>query len=710
MTTVASSARIRRIPVCPLLCLFLCWWLAAAARGAESPAVDGLVIATTESSAKPVILLDEQGRPLVEHFYDLTARGLALRERDMVLNCQGGSWRAERIPGIGLRFGRTGQLTFCARLRPSTKAPAGDAVIAWIGDASANRGIAIVQRGADVLCLADADGAAAGAARSTLGRLPSAGGFLAIAVSPDGVVSSFDGRLGTRRDGLDLGAATWRDPVVVLGSDAAGRRPWSGRLDGVSMYDRALSSAEMTVVQRALQARLAARPVVKPLRVLGILQAKSDFQLPESIPYARAYAVHQYQITRVIEGSFGQPTMRVGEWMFLDKQLLTTAAREIGKTYELQVEPLEANPQFANDVVFDTLETDYGAPIFMDVGPVFRAPVDAAASVGAAVTAATAPAAGPVPNRPELLITAAQARQLFGSRRARMIIQFAEGSDDAPGRGRQSPLWLLDFARSPLELQLLSEESHSHGGDAFISPDGTRFAYNVQGKIFVARLEPGAPGMTLVGEGFRQRWWIHPRTRDEYLISTSVAHSHSNDIAGTTWIQKLRTGTCEAEGARKVLLAEYCLSEGRSPDGRFICGTEPGCAVGEFLDPLAVEDAKIRIVWSTQKMCNGSIVQNGALSGLMLYEDAAHDRIIFGGKANGVKPPKPIGLPPPYKHLQWAEGATDPDFITASPSIIEDWTHPIKHDAFIYRLSTGRWTVVTRGARNTHLWVEPPRR
>jgi len=123
-------------------------------------------------------------------------------------------------------------------------------------------------------------------------------------------------------------------------------------------------------------------------------------------------------------------------------------------------------------------------------------------------------------------------------------------------------------------------------------------------KIYVCRLAKDGPEKTYIADGFAPRWWFHPKTGDQYIIYTDRRWDNSDDVRGTTFMRKIKTGTCEPDGDAKALLKDLALNGGRSPDGRYVCGAQPGCLIVELTDPLAVENATAKVVWSTGRKCN----------------------------------------------------------------------------------------------------------
>lgn len=326
--------------------------------------------------------------------------------------------------------------------------------------------------------------------------------------------------------------------------------------------------------------------------------------------------------------------------------------------------------------------------------------------LGGALSFATA--AEPAP--PTVTIAAAQARTLFGGKPAKLVVTYQPAKKIAwrdLSEGEEIietsvPLHLIDLSANPPSSVLLTADAKANLGDPFISPDGTRFAYHTEEGIRVARCAAGAPGSTLIAtDGFDQRWWIHPTTGDEYLIYASTRASNASSMEGRTLLQKLKKGGCEAEGAPTVLIEGSAYRGGRSPDGAYICSTQPGLAQALLSVPTAVEKAELKVLFTSSRKCNSSMSQDPARPALFLWEDTSHT-VIFYDPADHAKT---IPVPPGYKHQQWCEWSTHPDYLTASPSQTDDIADHKLHDIHVYQWSTKTWTKLTTGGGPTHLWV-----
>ena len=271
---------------------------------------------------------------------------------------------------------------------------------------------------------------------------------------------------------------------------------------------------------------------------------------------------------------------------------------------------------------------------------------------------------------------------------------------DPPGPGW--PLYLIDFTKNPLELEYITSD-----GLGEISRDGTRFTTEASGKIYLRLLQKDSSAKTFIGNGSSPTWWIHPKTGAEYLIFVSTEGKGGASIEGKTFIQQIKKGTCEPEGPVKVLIDNYAFRGGRSPDGKYICTTQPGFAMAE-LQPEAVENAFVKLTFSLRNLCNGTICQDPRYSGTMLYEDNKHEEVLFTppGSAEFEIGSPAFLIPPPraYEHIEWLSWSNNPDYFVGAPSVPDDWLRINLHDPSVFQLSTNSWTVVAKKGY-CRLWV-----
>ncbi len=317
------------------------------------------------------------------------------------------------------------------------------------------------------------------------------------------------------------------------------------------------------------------------------------------------------------------------------------------------------------------------------------------------------PAAEPTVDKPDLQINYEQAQELFCGRPAKMVITYP---GNPPGAG--SPLYLIDFTKNPLQLEYITSD-----GLGEISRDGTRLANSENDKVYVRMLKKDGPGKTYVGDGSSPTWWTHPKTGAEHLIFVNTPGKGGASIEGNTFIRQIKKGTCEPEGPVKKLIDKYAFRGGRSPDGKFICTTQPGFAMVE-LQPDAVENAFVKLTFTLRNLCNGTICQDPRYSGVMLYEDNKHEEVLFTppGSAEFEIGSPAFLIPPPraYEHIEWLSWTNHPDYIVGAPSVPDDWTRFYMHDPCVFQMSTNSWTVVAKKGycrlwvSNDHLAVKVP--
>jgi hypothetical protein len=340
----------------------------------------------------------------------------------------------------------------------------------------------------------------------------------------------------------------------------------------------------------------------------------------------------------------------------------------------------------------------------------------AAPATAAGASSAPAPASAPA-----ITISPAQVKECFGGRAARMTILCPhEGTRINLGpkkTGQQATIYMLDFSQPKLELTAVAADAITSMSDPFISPDGTRLAYGTKDReLVICRLAKGGPERTVVAKaatGFDARWWVHPKTGDEYIIYGDSLWENGQDIAGKTMIQKIRKGACAADGEAKVLLAQYRMCGGRTPSGKYICTTLPGYHVAEFADPLATENAQVKFLVDgpsgNPAKCNGSMCPDDSKGPLMIWEEKTHQNICYGlgdQKAQSYSNPKKSG----YEGtgiVQLCEWSTSAEYITCIWSSASRDTVKKPMRPFILNVAQDKWCEVADSGDATHLWVSP---
>ena len=125
----------------------------------------------------------------------------------------------------------------------------------------------------------------------------------------------------------------------------------------------------------AFAEKLKGRKPVPRIEIQAKLLAKTKAPKFEDIaPYTQATAVYEYEVGKVISGQCKEKKIRVAHHTLIDRKMLPASQAEIGKSYTLELEPLEANPQLDIDLPRDDLPLDLNAVLYYDVGPLRKTP------------------------------------------------------------------------------------------------------------------------------------------------------------------------------------------------------------------------------------------------------------------------------------------------------------------------------------------------
>ncbi|MBA2304840.1 MAG: hypothetical protein H0W08_19720 [Acidobacteria bacterium] len=79
---------------------------------------------------------------------------------------------------------------------------------------------------------------------------------------------------------------------------------------------------------------------------------------PASIePYRHALLVHEYEVTRVVEGQYTGKTILVAQWVIRDRKVLPDAQKAPGMSQRLTVERFDAHPELEGERVISASDT-----------------------------------------------------------------------------------------------------------------------------------------------------------------------------------------------------------------------------------------------------------------------------------------------------------------------------------------------------------------
>jgi len=138
-------------------------------------------------------------------------------------------------------------------------------------------------------------------------------------------------------------------------------------LAGVAVYGRALTEAESRMHQNLWFARHSALPKAARVRIKATLEEASAMPTEEGIdPYTRALVTYVYKVDAVLEGKLPDTSLTVKHWAMMDLKPCKGFPREVGKTYELTLEPEDIHKELEGQRAVDDT-TAFDLSVWYDV-------------------------------------------------------------------------------------------------------------------------------------------------------------------------------------------------------------------------------------------------------------------------------------------------------------------------------------------------------
>ncbi|MEI6536369.1 MAG: LamG-like jellyroll fold domain-containing protein, partial [Verrucomicrobiaceae bacterium] len=161
--------------------------------------------------------------------------------------------------------------------------------------------------------------------------------------------------------------SSWTEQHLVFGDEwREGTADWPGRLEGVAIFNRVLSSDEASDHHKLFQQKLKERKPVEQIVVKARLLSVTPPPAPASIaPYRRALVVNDYEVEQVRAGSFVDKKLQAAHWGVLDGKVLPQDW-ESGSVYELTLEKFSDQPQLEGERLVSDSE-DFDLTLFYTV-------------------------------------------------------------------------------------------------------------------------------------------------------------------------------------------------------------------------------------------------------------------------------------------------------------------------------------------------------
>lgn len=175
----------------------------------------------------------------------------------------------------------------------------------------------------------------------------------------DGLVEAFlNGERTLSSDAIHGGFENWTaQEMILFGDEVGGGRNWSGDLEGVAIYTRALGDAEVAWHHaQAMETLEARKPAERMVVEAELVEVSRVPEIDEIDSYRRSIMRNHYRVRKVISGKAPKENdIVVTEWAVMDRQPVEGAGGKIGDVNTLVLEPFDQHPELKSDWVQDDL-------------------------------------------------------------------------------------------------------------------------------------------------------------------------------------------------------------------------------------------------------------------------------------------------------------------------------------------------------------------
>ena len=327
-----------------------------------------------ETGDKPNQVPSADGRP--ERGYAIRPRGRARLNHAYAMVLAGGSYLVDEANNDLLTACRkSNQLTVEAVIHPDRLDQSGPARIVTFSSSAYSRNFTLGQeRDKLIFRLRTPKSGDNGVNPETAVCSIRAGSPLHVVVTyqPGRLVGYVDGKEVYRGESVQGDLSNWAPHHLVFGDEFDGNRDWSGTLEGVAIYSRALEPGEIQRNAAEYRNLLRSRKPVPRIEVAAKLVTKSAVPtLKEVKPYRDALMVCKYRVTKVMRGNLKDREVLVTQWALLDGRPQAVASLSPGSDVRMVLEPSDANPQLKRFVCKDGFDSDRELllPRYYDASP-----------------------------------------------------------------------------------------------------------------------------------------------------------------------------------------------------------------------------------------------------------------------------------------------------------------------------------------------------
>lgn len=190
---------------------------------------------------------------------------------------------------------------------------------------------------------------------------------LIVAYSPGKLACYADGKTVVNTNSIQGDFSNWGTQEFAIGNELTKDRTWHGAVDGISIYNRAMSAEEALLNYNSF---ISLNPIktIPSLEVTAkLIKTSKTPTLDEIKPYREGLVLYEYEIEKIAQGNIKSKKIRVAHWAILGGENILRKDLKNGSSVNMFIQPFELNPQLESIYMSDSLEIDPDIPIYYDV-------------------------------------------------------------------------------------------------------------------------------------------------------------------------------------------------------------------------------------------------------------------------------------------------------------------------------------------------------